>query len=206
MTLLGRLLPLCLLSLCGCMCQDHDDHPPAMFLAGPLINNGEPSKGADPFDCSHPIPPGSWQYFESLQSRGVTHFKVPLSWAHLLPTGRSSQPQQNVVACYQTLLKQLLDVGLQPLVVLHGSTVPEALRSTYGGWESQELREMFQQYAEFVFREFGQLSDSWVTLSSLDELRDAELQNALDAHSSVYRRYHQLFPGKGRRSIHCITS
>ncbi|KAM8748410.1 lactase/phlorizin hydrolase-like [Acanthopagrus schlegelii] len=196
MSLLGRLLPLCLLSLYGCMCQDHDDHPPAMFLAGPLINNGEPSKGADPFDCSHPIPPGSWQYFESLQSRGVTHFKVPLSWAHLLPTGRSSQPQQAVVACYQTLLKQLLDVGLQPLVVLHGSTVPEALRSTYGGWESQELKEMFQQYAEFVFREFGQLSDSWVTLSSLDELRDAELQNALDAHSSVYRRYHQLFPGK----------
>ncbi|XP_037646094.1 lactase-phlorizin hydrolase-like [Sebastes umbrosus] len=158
--------------------------------------NGKPSEGPvfDTFDCSHPIPPGFKQNFEYLQSRGLTHFKVPLSWDQLLPTGLPSQPQQAVVTCYQTLLKQLLEVGLQPLVILHGSTVPDTLRSRYGGWESQELLEMFQQYAEFVFGEFGELADSWVTLSSLEELRDAELQNALDAHTNVYRRYHQLFP------------
>lgn len=163
-----------------------------MLVAGPLN---------DASDCSHPVPPGSKQYFEYLQSRGVTHFKVQLSWAQLLPTGLSSQPQQAVVTCYRTLLKQLLEVGLQPLVILHGSTVPEVLRSRYGGWESQELVEMFQQYAEFVFSEFGELADFWVTLSRLDELRDAALQNALDAHTSVYRRYHQLFPRRGRTSI-----
>ncbi|KAF0026108.1 hypothetical protein F2P81_020845 [Scophthalmus maximus] len=175
-----------------------------MFLAGPITNGqmeglkGEASDGAllDTFDCSHPIPPGSRQYFEYLQSRGMTHFKMPLSWAQLLPTGRPSQPQQAVVTCYRSLLRQLLEVGLQPLVVLHGSTVPQALRSRYGGWESQELVDMFQQYAEFVFGEFGELGDPWVTLSSLDELKGAELRNALDAHSRVYRRYHQLFPGR----------
>ncbi|XP_070693897.1 lactase/phlorizin hydrolase-like [Pempheris klunzingeri] len=202
MPLPGKLLCVCLIAVYGCMCQKHDVHHQAMLLAGPMIN--EHVKALDDklleeavwdiSDCSHPLPPGSKQYFEYLQSRGVTHFKVPLSWAQLLPTGLSSQPQQAVVTCYQTLLKQLLDVGLQPLVVLHGSTVPEVLRSKYGGWESQELMEMFQQYAEFVFVEFGELADSWVTLSSLDELRDAELQNALDAHASVYRRYYQLFP------------
>ncbi|GLD70626.1 lactase-phlorizin hydrolase-like protein [Lates japonicus] len=168
--------------------------------------NGRPPGGAllDAFDCSHPIPPGSRQYFEHLHSRGVTHFKVPLSWAHLLPTGLPSQPQQAVVTCYQTLLGQLLEVGLQPLVVLHGSIVPEVLRSKYGGWENQGMVDMFQQYAEFVFEEFGEAGDSWVTLSGLDELKGAELQNALDAHAAAYRRYHQLFPGRGRRSIfHC---
>ncbi|XP_050929059.1 LOW QUALITY PROTEIN: lactase/phlorizin hydrolase [Lates calcarifer] len=151
--------------------------------------NGKPPGGTllDAFDCSHPIPPGSRQYFEYLHSRGVTHFKVPLSWAQLLPTGLPSQPQRAVVTCYQTLLGQLLEVGLQPLVVLHGSTVPEVLRSKYGGWENQGLVDMFQQYAEFVFEEFGELGDSWVTLSGLDELKGAELQNALDAHTTVYR-------------------
>ncbi|KAM8749675.1 lactase/phlorizin hydrolase-like [Acanthopagrus schlegelii] len=180
-------------------CRSNEDF---MLVAGPL-------KGSvnDPFDCSHPIPPGSWQYFEYLQSRGVTHFKVPLSWTHLLPTGRSSQPQQNVVACYQTLLKQLLDVGLQPLVVLHGSTVPEALRSKYGGWESQELREMFQQYAEFAFQKFGALAHSWVTLSDLDGvLHDGQpagvairLKNILELNKKIYQLYHQQFTDRGRR-------
>ncbi|XP_033474190.2 lactase/phlorizin hydrolase-like [Epinephelus lanceolatus] len=202
MSLLGKLLCVCLITVYGCMCQKHDDQHQAMFLAGPRTTsqvknlNGKPFEALDAFDCSHPVPPGFKQYFEYLQSGGVTHFKVPLSWAQLLPSGLPSQPQQDVVTCYQTLLRQLQEVGLQPLVVLHGSTVPDALRSRYGGWESQELVEMFQQYAEFVFGEFGELADSWVTLSSLDELRDAELQSALDAHISVYHCYHRLFPGR----------
>ncbi|KAK9537960.1 hypothetical protein VZT92_005529 [Zoarces viviparus] len=105
-----------------------------MFLAGPVTDEqtrglyGKPSV-SDTFDCSHPIPPGSKQNIEYLQNRGVTHFKVLLSWAHLLPTGFPNQPQQAVVTCYKTLLKQLLEVGLQPLVVLHGSTAPDTLRS-----------------------------------------------------------------------------
>lgn len=213
MLTLGKLLSLCLLTVYGCTCTKHGDK--AMFLAGPMIKqqgnvlNGKPSEGTwlDTTDCSLPIPPGSKQYFEYLQSRGVTHFKVPLSWTQLLPTGHSSQAEQPVVTCYQTLLKELLEVGLQPLVILHGSTVPDTLRSRYGGWESQELVAMFQQYAEFVFGAFGQLAHSWVTLSNLNELRDAELQNALDAHANVYHRYHQLFPGRGRRSSsYCIMS
>ncbi|XP_033990469.1 lactase-phlorizin hydrolase-like [Trematomus bernacchii] len=167
-----------------------------MFLAGPMTKEQVQASVLDAFDCSHPIPPGSKQHFEYLQSRGVTHFKVPLSWVQLLPTGFPGHPQQSVVTCYQTLMKQLLEVGLQPLVVLHGSTVPDSLRSRYGGWENPELGDMFQQYAEFVFGEFGDLSESWVTLSSLEELRDAELQNAADAHNNIYRHYHQLFPGR----------
>ena len=179
-----------------------------MLLAGPLTKQGARSSGGglkDAFDCSHPIPAGSRQYFEYLQSRGVTHFKVPLSWAQILPTGLLSQPQQAVVTCYQTLLRQLRDVGLQPLVVLHGSTVPVALRSRYGGWESEELVDMFQQYAEFAFQEFGVLANAWVTLSDLDvgwhdwQPADAPkpLKNILQLNSNIYQLYHQRVPDKG---------
>uniref|UniRef100_A0AAQ6AQ77 beta-glucosidase n=1 Tax=Amphiprion ocellaris TaxID=80972 RepID=A0AAQ6AQ77_AMPOC len=202
MSLLRKILPLCLIAVYGCLSQKHDHQLEAIFLAGPMTNkqvtglNGETSDKAllDTFDCSHPIPPDSTKYFEYLQSRGVTHFKVPLSWTQLLPSGLPSQPQQAVVNCYQTLMKQLHQVGLEPLVILHGSTVPDSLRSRYGRWESKKLVQMFQQYAEFVFVQFGDLAKTWMTLSSLDELNNADLQNALHAHASVYRRYHQLFP------------
>ncbi|KAF1382315.1 hypothetical protein PFLUV_G00142480 [Perca fluviatilis] len=180
-----------------------------ILVAGPLTKQLVRSSGSavnDAFDCSLLIPPGSKQYFEHLQIRGVTHFKVLLSWAQLLPTGLPSQPQQAVVTCYQTLLKQLLEVGLQPLVVLHGSTVPDTLRSRYGGWESQELGKMFQQYAEFAFQEFGALVHSWVTLSDLDDVwHDGQpsgapgpLQNILQLNKNIYQLYHQRFPDKGK--------
>ncbi|KAG7233901.1 hypothetical protein INR49_006463, partial [Caranx melampygus] len=171
-----------------------------MLLAGPLkkqLERSSDSEADDAFDCSHSLPPGSRQYFEHLQSRGVTHFKVPLSWAQILPTGLPSQPQQAVVTCYQTLLRELLEVGLEPLVVLHDSTVPVTLRSRYGGWESQELVDMFQQYAEFAFQEFGALAQSWITLSDLDDVLWHGLdsvQNVLQLNRNIYQLYHERFP------------
>ncbi|KAM9364868.1 lactase/phlorizin hydrolase-like [Pholidichthys leucotaenia] len=181
-----------------------------MLLAGPLINQGGQSSNSgvdNAFDCSTSIPSGTKEYFQYLQSRGVTHFKVPLSWTQLLPTGLPSQPQQAVVKCYQTLLNQLLEVGLQPLVILHGSAVPDALKSRYGGWDSEQLKDMFQQYAEFAFQEFGPLAQSWLTLSDLDDVwhhgesagAPSVLQNILQLNKNIYQLYHQRFPGKGRR-------
>ncbi|XP_058472208.1 lactase/phlorizin hydrolase-like [Solea solea] len=201
---------LCPFVLCLHECwSNRENGQGGMLLAGPLMKQASTDGGANDalFDCSHPTPPGFRQYFEHLTSRGVTHFKVPLSWAQLLPTGLPDQPQQSVVTCYRSLLKQLLHVGLQPLVVLHGSTVPEALRSRYGGWESQELVNRFQQYAEFAFREFGGLAHSWVTLSDLGDVwRELESkvspkQNFLQLNRKIYQVYQQFHEAGGRLSL-----
>uniref|UniRef100_H2SKB4 Lactase n=1 Tax=Takifugu rubripes TaxID=31033 RepID=H2SKB4_TAKRU len=180
-----------------------------MLVAGPLTKQ-LPAKSDSPvddvFDCSHPKPSGSRQYFKYLQSRGVTHFKVPLSWAQILPTGLPREPQQSVVTCYQNLLKELLDAALQPLVILHGSSVPDSLRSRYGGWESQELVNKFQQYAEFAFNAFGELAHSWVTLSELDNVwhvgqpagAPSPLQNVLKLNRNIHQIFHQRFPNRGK--------
>ena len=172
-----------------------------MLLAGPLTTQLEKDDNLNVFDCSRSLPADTRDYFHLLRSRGATHFKVPLSWTHLLPSGLPSQPDDAVVSCYRTLLEQLVDSGLQPLVVLHRSAVPEALRPSYGGWENPALPKIFEQFAEYTFLEFGGLSRCWMTLSHLDELEDAGLQNALYAHANIYHLYHRMFPGKGETSL-----
>ncbi|XP_023192574.1 lactase-phlorizin hydrolase isoform X2 [Xiphophorus maculatus] len=208
---MNRLLwVVCLYFLCVIVWSSQvngEDH--FMLLAGPLTEKDHRTSSSDEnvFDCSHPIPAASKQYFKYLQTKGVTHFKVPLSWAKLLPTGLTSKPQQDVARCYQTLLKNLQEEGLQPLVILHGSTVPGSFRFRYGGWESQQLLDMFQQYAEFALREFGHLANSWVTFSDLDEILHEGpavgghrlLQNILQLNKNIHEFYHQNFPYEGRR-------
>uniref|UniRef100_A0A667Z083 Lactase n=1 Tax=Myripristis murdjan TaxID=586833 RepID=A0A667Z083_9TELE len=204
-------LSLSLLCLHGCRSDKANGQEDFMLLAGPLmrqLTKDSDSGVNDAFDCTQPLPSGSRSYFEYVRSRGANHFKVPLSWAHLLPTGQSSQPQQAVLSCYRILLKQLIDVGLQPLVVLHGSAVPEVLQTMYGGWESPALLQMFEQYAEFAFREFGDLANSWMTLSHLDDIwheqqhagSPSPLQSILQLNRNIYQLYHHLFPDKGKSS------
>uniref|UniRef100_A0A672IFB0 Lactase n=1 Tax=Salarias fasciatus TaxID=181472 RepID=A0A672IFB0_SALFA len=200
-----RVLCLYLFFLYSCESSDLSSEEDFMLLAGPLTKQtGESStsKVNDAFDCSEPIPQGSKQYFRYLQSRGVTHFKVPLSWVQLLPKGHPSQPQQAVVRCYRTLMEQLHEVGLEPLVIIHGSRIPDSLRSSFGGWESQDLLDMFQKYAEFAFLEFAELARSWVMFSSLEGDWEASgassvQENILKLSRNIYQFYHQNFPEEG---------
>ncbi|RVE57841.1 hypothetical protein OJAV_G00203310 [Oryzias javanicus] len=185
----------CLSVLLGCGSPEVNGEEDFMLLAGPLTENVATGE----HECSLPVAAASEPYFKVLQSRGVTHVKVPLSWTQLLPAGLPSQPQQDAVQCYKTVMKQLLKVGIQPLVILHGSSVPDALRSRYRGWENQELVKMFQQYAEFAFKEFGDLAQSWVTLSDLGSIwknGQTAQQNILQLNKKLYKIFHKRFPGK----------
>lgn len=181
-------------------CYNNAEQQEFMLLTGPLTTNlEEPDFGAlassDVFDCRRSLPLQSRDYFLYLQSRGVNHFKVPLSWSHVLPTGDPNQPRKDAVTCYKTLVKQLTESGIKPLLVLHRSTVPEVYRSRYGGWENPVLVQMFEQYARFVLDTFKDLVDTFITFSHLHELHDEELKNALQAHANIYKLYHQKYKG-----------
>ncbi|XP_051565152.1 lactase/phlorizin hydrolase-like [Myxocyprinus asiaticus] len=182
-----------------------------MLLAGPLsthfVNNLRhrpldsqtlplgSSEEDDVFNCRSALPQQSREYFLYLQSRGVNQFKVPLSWFHILPTCDPSQPHEDTVTCYKTLVQQLTEVGIKPLLVLHRSAVPEPFRTRYGGWENPLLVERFEQYAGFVFTTFGELVDTFITFSHLHELHDEGQQIALQSHANVYKLYYQMNKG-----------
>lgn len=170
-----------------------------MLLAGPLTT-GQTLGSSDEdnaFNCGGPLPQRSRDYFLYLQSRGVTRFKVLLSWSRILPTGDSNQPHEDTVTCYKTLVQQLTESGIKPLLVLHRSAVPEPFIASYGDWENPLLVQMFEQYAGFVFNTFRDLVDTFVTFSHLHELHnEVQLQNALQSHANVYNVYHQISKGK----------
>ncbi|KAI2660870.1 Lactase-phlorizin hydrolase [Labeo rohita] len=167
-----------------------------VLLAGPVTTSQTAHSDKNKaFYCGGPLPQQSRAYFLYLQSRGVTHFKVPLSWSGILPSGDPSQPHEDTVKCYKTLVQQLTESGIKPLLVLHRSAVPELFRAKYGGWENPLLVQMFEQYAGFVFDGFGDLVDTFITFSHLHELHEVQLQNAVQSHANVYNVFNQMFKG-----------
>lgn len=178
-----------------------------MTLTGPLTNHfvrelkKNPSAsqilpsgaggGDDVFDCSDHLPTHSRDYFQYLQDRGVTHYKVPLSWLNILPAGDPSQPHDDTVTCYRTLMELLTQSGIQPVIELHRSALPEGLSITYGGWENPDVVQLFKDYADFVLMEFADLADTYITFSYIHELKDlVQIRHALHVHSNVYTLYH----------------
>ncbi|TRY92814.1 hypothetical protein DNTS_024880, partial [Danionella cerebrum] len=166
------------------------------LLAGPLTKTKtSPSEEQNEFPCQSHLPETSKDYLQNLQSRGVTHFKVFLSWSHILPTGDPQQPDEDSVRCIKTLVQQLTAFGINPILILHRSAVPDVFRAVYGGWENPVIVQKFEQFAEFVFSSFHGYVDTFISFSHLHELQDEELQKALDSHMVAYKICNQKFAG-----------
>ncbi|XP_008058972.1 lactase-phlorizin hydrolase [Carlito syrichta] len=153
----------------------------------------------DIYVCRQPLPTFLPEYFSSLHVSKVTHYKVFLSWAQLLPAGSTKNPDEKTMQCYRRLLEALKTARLQPMVVLHHQTLP-AIQS------SRAFTDLFADYATFSFHSFGDLVEVWFTFSDLEEVikelphqesRASRLQTLTDAHRKVYEIYHKRFASQG---------
>ncbi|XP_028928047.1 lactase-phlorizin hydrolase [Ornithorhynchus anatinus] len=178
--------------------------------AGPLTNDlvkgllrraGQADLGPTVVDlgarvCRQPFSALLPGYFASLRARGVTHYKVLLPWALLLPEGSSEKPEKDLVWCYRKLLQVLKAAHLQPLAVLHHGAFPQ-----HGTWRGRHGAQLFANYAAFAFRTFGDLVGVWLTFNDLvgelGESQPAQLWAATWAHRKVYELYHKEFSSQG---------
>ncbi|XP_075861608.1 lactase/phlorizin hydrolase [Microcebus murinus] len=173
-------------------------------LGSPLGTRGSDSAAGDKdiHACRQPLPTVLPEYLGSLRDSKVTHYKVFLSWAQLLPAGSAGSPDEAAARCYRALLAAVVAAGLQPLVVLHGRGLP----ARTGPGAADAFADRFADYAAFAFRSFGDLAGVWFTFSDLEgamtELahrgsRASRLQALADAHRKVYEIYHERFASRG---------
>lgn len=204
-----------LLSL-SCQGTDWESDRNFISAAGPLTNGlvlslSHPlgTQGSDAVAgstvisiCQQPLPSLLPQYFHSLHASQVTHYKVLLSWAQLLPTGSPKNADQEAVRCYRQLLRSLKAAQLQPMVVLCHQAPPTSGAIQRDG----DFADLFADYAAFAFQSFGDLVEIWFTFSDVEKVitglpQQGSKASALQALSSAHRRafevYHRKFSSQG---------
>ncbi|GAB5575627.1 lactase-like protein isoform X2 [Prionailurus iriomotensis] len=172
-------------------------------LSDPLRNQRSNFAAEDRsiYVCRQPLPAFLPKFFNSVRASKITHYKVFLPWAQLLPTGSSKNPDSKTVQCYRQLLETLKTAQLQPLVVLHHQTLPASTVQ-----RREVFADLFADYATFAFHSFGDLVKIWFTFSDLEEVikefphqesRPSHLQTLTDAHRKAYEIYHEKYASQG---------
>ncbi|XP_043929599.1 lactase-phlorizin hydrolase [Protopterus annectens] len=211
-----------LLLLTHCLTTDWQFAYDFMLTAGPLTDDFAASENGDTEQnyialvhaleedaCLESFPNYLKEYFLNLHAVGVTHYKIVLSWAKILPNGDFTKPNQKTVTCYHNLLDNILSAELKPVMVLHNKGLPQILTEQYGGWENSLFSGLFTEYAEFVFEAFGKKVDTWVTFSdpiaAVSEVQHQESKNndltafrtLSIAHEKTYELFHERFSSNG---------
>ncbi|KAI8790277.1 lactase-phlorizin hydrolase [Biomphalaria glabrata] len=139
------------------------------------------------------------QDISALSNIKAEHYYFTITWSRLLPDGKSAGVSPTGVNYYLTLIDQLLDAGIVPIVAINQWDYPSALHNT-NGWLNDTMVDEFIFLAKTCFDYFGSKVKYWVTFSLpeytpyvMSLFSKAQVykiySNILLAHARVYQLY-----------------
>lgn len=101
---------------------------------------------------------------------GFKTLRISIAWTRLFPTGEEVEANQEGIAYYKSLFETLKEYDIEPIVTLSHYEMPLALSVKYNGWVDRKLVDLFVNYAEVCFKEFGAYVKYWLTFNEIDSV------------------------------------
>jgi beta-glucosidase len=92
---------------------------------------------------------------------GLDCYRTSLNWSRFLIDYEKAVVDEEYAAYYSSMLDELLNNGIEPMICLEHYEVPEYLMEKYGGWGSRHVVDLFVKYAERAFERFGKKVKYW---------------------------------------------
>lgn len=98
-----------------------------------------------------------------LKEMGIQSYRFSIAWTRILPNG-TGEVNQAGIDYYSRLIDELLKAGIEPAITLYHWDLPQALADR-GGWKNREAIDWFSNYAEIVFKAYGDRVNTWITFN-----------------------------------------
>ncbi|KAJ4828695.1 hypothetical protein Tsubulata_022848 [Turnera subulata] len=101
-----------------------------------------------------------------MKDTGLNAMRFSISWSRLIPHGQiRAGINQEGVTFYNNLINEALSLGLEPFATIFHWDTPQALEDKYGGFLSPNIVADYRDYANFLFKTFGDRVRHWITLN-----------------------------------------
>ncbi len=98
-----------------------------------------------------------------MKDLGLGAYRFSVSWPRIQPTGTGAANPLGV-AWYRRLLEGLVKRGIRPAITIYHWDLPQKLQDR-GGWAARATAYAFADYADILFREFGDIDADWFTIN-----------------------------------------
>ena len=115
----------------------------------------------------------------------VTHYRFSIAWTRILPNGTGDINQPGI-DYYNAIIDMLIEANITPMITLYHWDLPQAIQENYGGWPNKTVAELFEQYADVCFREFGdRVCKHWISANQ----GSFRKKKCVSFSESKYRKY-----------------
>lgn len=95
---------------------------------------------------------------------GLKAYRFSIAWSRIYPNGKGEINEKGL-QFYDNLINECIAHNIEPVVTIYHWDLPQALMDEYGGWESREIIEDFNNYCITLYKRYGDRVKYWVTLN-----------------------------------------
>ncbi len=95
---------------------------------------------------------------------GLKAYRFSVSWSRIYPKGRGKLNVKGL-EFYKKLVDELLKYNIEPVLTLYHWDLPQGLQDLYGGFESRDIIDDFENYCITLFKVFKDKVKYWVTFN-----------------------------------------
>ncbi|KAG2181182.1 hypothetical protein INT43_008764 [Umbelopsis isabellina] len=99
-----------------------------------------------------------------VKAMGINSYSLTIAWSRIYPLG-TGQANEVGLEFYDRVIDELLRNNIEPMVSLLHFDTPFALLAQYGDFMSPKIVADFNNYAETVFRRYGDRVKRWITIN-----------------------------------------
>lgn len=103
-----------------------------------------------------------------LSELGIDLYRFSISWSRLFPLGNEEQPNEQGVAYYDSIFRELKKKGIKIFLTMNHYAVPLYLVESIGGWKNREMIDHYLSFAEFVLSRWGNQVDFWLPFNEIN--------------------------------------
>ena len=98
-----------------------------------------------------------------MKEMGLKSYRFSIAWTRILPEGKGRINEKGI-EYYNDLINELLKNDIIPFITLYHWDLPQVLQYE-GGWESEEISDVFANFARICFENFGDRVKHWITFN-----------------------------------------
>lgn len=91
------------------------------------------------------------------------NYRFSISWSRVLPEGIGAVNQKGI-DFYSRLIDEMLENNIEPWLNMYHWDIPQALQDK-GGWANRDTVNWFEEYAETLYKAFGNRVKNWAILN-----------------------------------------
>ena len=127
----------------------------------------------DPSICNFDVASDHYHRYKEdialMKEMGLKAYRFSIAWTRIFPNG-NGEVNQKGVDFYNDLINEIINAGITPIATIYHFEYPQNLIEQYGGWLDRRSIDDYVNYAEFLFRTYGDRVKYWLTINEQDHV------------------------------------